>query len=268
MVVFVVLYARFVAAPGMYPALRWDSVAALFYSANWRFIVSNQSYFVQAGPVSPLLHTWSLAIEEQFYIIWPLIVLAIMRLGRRRSDSRNRALKSLLAMSVVGAVASALEMALVFHPASNATRVYFGTDTHAQCLLVGAALAAAIALWRRGGSSSVVSVRGRRLLGVVGLLGGGVCAWSWSQWQYGQTLVFRGGFLIVSVSVAAVILSAVLHPAGVVARALSWAPLRFVGRISTGCTSGTSPSISRCPSPARACMRQRCSYYAPLLPWR
>src|SRR5579864_8394037 len=69
MLVFVVLYARFVAAPGTYPGLRWDSIAALFYSANWRFIANGTSYFAQSGPVSPLLHTWSLAIEEQFYIV-------------------------------------------------------------------------------------------------------------------------------------------------------------------------------------------------------
>jgi peptidoglycan/LPS O-acetylase OafA/YrhL len=230
MLVFVVLYARFVAAPGTYPNLRWDSIAALFYSANWRFIVSGQNYFVQTGPVSPLLHTWSLAIEEQFYIVWPIVVLAIMRFRHTRSA---RALKGLFAVSVIGALASGLEMALLFNPASDPTRVYFGTDTHAQCLLVGAALATGIALWRRR-QTSPVSARAQTLLSTAGLVGAGVCGWTWSQWQYGQTLVFRGGFLIVALSVAAVILSAVLHPAGIVSKGLSWAPLRFIGRISYG----------------------------------
>jgi peptidoglycan/LPS O-acetylase OafA/YrhL len=229
MLLFVVLYARFVAAPGTYPNLRWDSIAALFYSANWRFIASGQNYFVQTGPVSPLLHTWSLAIEEQFYIVWPLVVLAIMRFRHRGSA---RALKSLLAVSVVGALASAIEMALLFHPSTDPTRVYFGTDTHAQCMLVGAALAAGIALWRR--RQSPVSSRAKIALTGAGLVGAGVCGWAWSQLEYGQTLVFRGGFLIVAVSVAAVILSVVLHPAGIVSRALSWAPLRFIGMISYG----------------------------------
>ena len=231
MLVFVVLYARFVAAPGTYPGLRWDSIATLFYGANWRFIASGQSYFAQTGPVSPLLHTWSLAIEEQFYIVWPLVVLAIMRF---RKSGSARALQTLLVASVVGALASAAEMALLFHPAGDPTREYFGTDTHAQCLLVGAALAAGMALWRRGEDQATPSRNGRRLLSVGGLLGVGVCAWAWSQLHYGQTFVFRGGFLLVSVSVAAVILSTVLHSTGIVGRVLSWAPLRYLGRISYG----------------------------------
>jgi peptidoglycan/LPS O-acetylase OafA/YrhL len=230
MLVFVVLYARLAAAPGTYPGLRWDSIAALFYSANWRFIVSGTNYFVQTGPVSPLLHTWSLAIEEQFYIVWPILVLGIMRFRHGRS---KRALQVLLAVSVFGAVASAIEMALVFDPAGDPTRVYFGTDTHAQCLLVGTALATWLALWRRP-ARPALSLRAKRMLSVAGLAGVLTCAWAWSHLQYGQSLVFRGGFLIVSVSVAAVILSGVLHPAGVVARGLSWTPLRFIGRISYG----------------------------------
>jgi hypothetical protein len=132
-------------------------------------------------------------------------------------------------------------MALLFDPAGDPTRVYFGTDTHAQCLLVGAALAAGIALWRRGSTPTVTSDRGRRLLSAAGVVGVGTCAWAWSQLQYGQAFVFRGGFLLVSVSVAAVIASAVLHPAGAVARALSWSPLRFIGRISYGMYLWHSP---------------------------
>jgi len=231
MLVFVALYARFVAASGTYPGLRWDSIAALFYSANWRFIASGQSYFAQTGPVSPLLHTWSLAIEEQFYIVWPLLVLLIMR-GRRRHGARG--LQTLLAVSVVGALASALEMAVVFNPASDPTRAYFGTDTHAQCLLVGTALAAGLALWRRRPDPAELSAHAKTAFSLAGVVAVGVCAWAWSQLEYGQTLVFRGGFLIVSVSVAVVIAGAVLHPAGAVSRILSLTPLRFLGRISYG----------------------------------
>ena len=125
-------------------------------------------------------------------------------------------------------------MALLFNPAGDPTRVYFGTDTHAQCLLVGAALAAGLALWRRRPVPTVSSDTGMRLLSAAGLFGVAACAWAFSQLHYGQDFVFRGGFFVVSLAVAAVILSTVLHPAGIVARGLSWAPLRFIGRISYG----------------------------------
>ena len=228
--VFVALYARFVATPGMYPGLRGDGFAALFYYANWHFIATSQNYFVQTGPSSPLLHTWSLAIEEQFYVVWPLVILGLLRWRGRRHDG----LQAVLVVSVVGVLASASAMALLFDPGADPTRVYFGTDTHAQSLLVGAALAAGVALWRRRGAAAVSSRHARSALTTAGVLGVAVCAWTWSQWQYGQATVFRGGFLIVGASVAAVILSAVLHPTGVVARALSWAPLRYLGMISYG----------------------------------
>ena len=231
LLVAVVLYARFVAAPGTYPQLRWDSLSALFYSANWWFIAAGHSYFVQTGPVSPLLHTWSLAIEEQFYIVWPVLVLLVMRLRRTEPV---RALRVLLGVCVAGAVASAVEMAVLFQPGQDPTRVYFGTDTHAQCLLVGCALATVLALRRLHRPAGVLSAPSRRILTVAGVAGVGGSAWAWSQLQYGQSFVFDGGFLLVSVCVAAVITSAVLCPSGVVARVLSWSPLRFIGRISYG----------------------------------
>ncbi len=232
MLVFVVLYARFVAQPGTYPGLRWDVVSTLFDSANWRFIVDGQSYAAQTGPVTPLLHMWSLAIEEQFYIVWPVVVLCIVALWRH---ARTRALHALLGLSVLGAGASALDMALRFRAGADPDALYFGTDTHAQCLLVGTALAAGVALWwRRGGDPATLSAPARRIVGGAGVLGVGVCAWAWSQLQYGQALVFRGGFLVVALAVAAVVGAVVLRPAGVVGRALSPAPLRFLGRISYG----------------------------------
>ncbi|MFZ0666652.1 MAG: acyltransferase family protein [Acidimicrobiales bacterium] len=233
MLVAVVLYARFVAAPGSYPDLRADAFSAMFYVANWHFIAAGQNYFIATGLVSPLLHTWSLAIEEQFYIVWPIIVLVVLRTGRLRRTKAS-SIRALLVLSLAGAAASAIEMAVIYQPGVNATRVYFGSDTHAQCLLVGTALACAVALWRERGKDHVTSVTARTALSVVAVIGLGVCAWAWTHLYYNQSFVFRGGFAIVAVSVAGVVLCAVLDPAGAVAWVLSLLPLRYLGKISYG----------------------------------
>ena len=81
--------------------------------------------------LSPLLHTWTLAIEEQFYIVWPLVVLGVLKLSRSP--------RVLLVVTVLGVLASATEMALLFHPGMDPSRLYYGTDTRAQDILVGAA---------------------------------------------------------------------------------------------------------------------------------
>src|SRR5664280_2334941 len=131
--VVVTLYVRFVAAPGLYPDFRLSALSALFYFSNWWQIAASSNYFAATGAVSPLTHTWSLAVEEQFYLVWPLVVLAVMHLA----GSFRRGVRAVLAVAAVGAVASTVEMAVLFRPGANTTRIYFGTDTHAQSVLVG-----------------------------------------------------------------------------------------------------------------------------------
>ncbi len=229
------LYARFVAPPGMYPGLRLDELATLFYVANWHFILTGANYFVQTGPPSLLLHTWSLAIEEQFYLIWPLVVLALMRWAK--------SLWTVLWVAIAGAVASSVEMALLYGPGEEQTRVYFGTDTHAQSLLIGAALGVALLIWRRSRSEEISDEAGREagltrhmqvVAAVVGIAGFGAAAWCWVRFGYDDSFVFPYGIVIAGLAVAAVIASAALSPAGPVSRLLSLPPLRFLGRISYG----------------------------------
>jgi len=141
----VALYARFLATPGEFANLRLDALSTLFYVANWHFIYAGTNYFNLTAQPSPLQHMWSLSIEEQFYLVWPPVVLGMLWIGNRLRPARR--LWPLMAAACVGAVASAVDMALLYHGPSSVMRVYEGTDTRAQDLLVGAALAIGMALW-------------------------------------------------------------------------------------------------------------------------
>ena len=145
MLVGVAIYAKVFATSGEFANLRLDSLATLFYVANWHFIFGGGDYFNLTAQPSPLQHMWSLAIEEQFYIVWPPVVLVMLRLGRLLRPSRQ--LWPLLATAVVGAVASAVEMGWLHQGGASVMRLYEGTDTRSQDILVGAALAVGMAMW-------------------------------------------------------------------------------------------------------------------------
>jgi len=145
-----------------------DTVATLLYVANWHLALEHTSYFAAVNNPSPLLHTWTLAIEEQFYVVWPVVVLAVLKLHRPgRLPDRRRRLRGLLVLAAAGALASAVWM-MVLAPSNGAdpSRVYYGSDTRAQGLLVGAALAVACVLW-----GPVRTRAGTRALGALGCWG-------------------------------------------------------------------------------------------------
>ncbi|GAB1640602.1 acyltransferase family protein [Krasilnikovia sp. MM14-A1259] len=123
--------------------LRGDSYAALGYVANWRMIFRGTGYAAVTAAPSPLQHTWSLGIEEQFYLLWPLLVAGLLTWLPAR-----RARAVLLACCLLGAVASELACRALFQPDAM-SRAYYGTDTRAQALLIGAALATLLAPARR-----------------------------------------------------------------------------------------------------------------------
>ena len=115
--------------------IRTDALAAIAYVANWRFVVSGQSYFQSGVVPSPLRHTWSLSIEEQYYLVWPLVVVGLAR-------ARRVPLRRIVAMaSLAGAVASGAWMAVAAGQGRDLSRIYYGTDTRAFALFAGAWLA-------------------------------------------------------------------------------------------------------------------------------
>lgn len=127
------LYAVLIAPPDQLDTLREDMLATIFYLQNWWLIAQGSSYFDLYSAPSPLRHTWSLAIEEQFYIFWPLIALGVLYTQRK---SR----KVFAAVCAAGILASAMIM-VALYDAADPSRAYYDTGSRAHTLLVGALLA-------------------------------------------------------------------------------------------------------------------------------
>ena len=199
--------------------LRGDGLATLFYGANWRFIESGQSYFDLFSEASPLRHMWSLAIEEQFYLVWPLITFACLRLARGRHW--------LLGLVCgAGAGASIATMAVLYDP-SDPSRAYYGTDGRAHLLLIGAGLALILARWSPGRAA-------RSTVNALGLAGAVTCLAFWVWVPDTAAWMYRGGYAVFGLCVAAVITSAVQPGRFALRSFLSLAPLVWIGRISYG----------------------------------
>ncbi len=125
--------------PGKVARLRDDALAAFGYVTNWYLILGEQSYFETVGRPSLLQHLWSLAVEEQFYVLWPLVLtVALWGVAPRRRWQRRRLA---LFIALAGAAGSALLMATLYQPDVDPSRVYYGSDTRVAGLLFGAALA-------------------------------------------------------------------------------------------------------------------------------
>jgi len=223
----VAAYAHFSAASLNLPSVRGDALATLTYVANWRYIFSNQGYFALAAIPSPLLHTWSLAVEEQYYLIWPLIALPVLR---------RAGVSGLAWVAGCGAVASAVLMAAMYHAGAGLDRLYYGTDTRAQALLVGSLLGA-IASRRdmRVFSERWSRTPGGRMTGAaLGVVGSGFLLWAWHVYDGQNPVLYSGGFLVVALAAGMVIAHVVSWPRSPLSRFCSLPPLTFVGRISYG----------------------------------
>jgi peptidoglycan/LPS O-acetylase OafA/YrhL len=231
LLVAVCVYSRWVSS-GIAPRqLRGDALSTLAYVANWHYIASGQNYFVRFGAPSPLLHTWSLAVEEQFYWVWPLVaVLVLARFGR-----------GALGWLAGGfAALSAGLCAALYVGGASANRLYYGTDSRAQAIMIGAALALLVPMWARrpAGRAEPVPpsrrVGGRWLLSFAGWAGGGVLAVCLHSVQGNGAFLYEGGFLLVGLATATVVALVVRRPDDHLSLALSRGPLRYTGRISYG----------------------------------
>jgi hypothetical protein len=197
-------------------------LATLFYVANWHFIATDASYFASFLGASPLRHTWSLAIEEQYYLIWPLVLLGILALVKGR---RAIALGALI-VAIVGSTAF---MAAKYDP-SFPSRTYFGTFAHAAPLLVGSALAVLLDMYP-GLLTGARVTRVAQWLGPLALAGvlAAIVALNDSGAFY-----YHGALLFFALIVAVALWALEAAPHAVPARVLSLRPVVWVGVISYG----------------------------------
>lgn len=184
-------------------------LSAVFYVSNWNLIAHNQSYFDQFTSLSPLQHLWSLAIEEQFYVVWPLVVIACLARSRRL----------LIGVTAFAALTSIGLMAF-FLGDGDPSRSYYGTDTRAFSLLIGAL--GAMFAWHLRPSGRKTLATG--LLGLLALAGAFLFIHDSDRWMY------RGGFVVF----ALVALGVIILASGdtVVSKAMSHPILRKVGFLS------------------------------------
>lgn len=199
-----------------------ELLSAAVYLTNWDLIVREVSYFDSFERPSQLRHLWSLAVEEQFYVVWPLAFAAALRLGgpswRRR----------LTWFALLSAAASVAWMAVLYEPAADPSRAYFGSDARAFTILIGVLLGLHWRPWRRefGRAGGIAAdAAGLGGLAVIGTIMARTS--SFDSWLYPT------GLLLLSLAAAMAVASAA-RPGGLVERILSRRPLRYAGERSYG----------------------------------
>lgn len=196
--------------------VRADSIAAIFYVSNWWYIMQNVDYFEQFA-VQPLKHLWSLAIEEQFYLVFPIVLLSLLSFIRR--------LKSICIIFLILLVISMIAMMVLYVPNENVARVYFGTDTRIQTLLMGVLLAL---VWPPFQLKAKVNRQMRTMIDTAGVVGLAILFICFKFVSETNSILYYGGFFLISTVTLLVIASSV-HPSGYFAKFLGNKVFTFIG---------------------------------------
>lgn len=206
--------------------MRPDIPPALFFFSNWWYIFHDISYFDALGAPSPLTHFWSLAIEEQFYLIWPTLLFFLFKGGAKK--------KTVSRITLGLTVVSVLLMVFLYDPSVDPSRVYYGTDTRAFSLLIGALLAFMWPSNQLSGAGNVKLPRTTRYIydgvGIVAFLGLVIMVVTVNGFS---PFMYRGGILLASL-LTAVVIAVLVHPQSSFARVASLPPLVWIGKRSFG----------------------------------
>ena len=218
--------ATYIAAPSLLPKVQQDALPSALFLSNWFYIFRNVSYFAAAGLPSPLTHLWFCAVTMQFYLVWPVILMALCS----KTRSRNTAIGITIAFALVSTAA----MVLMFNPTADTSRVYYGADARAAELLCGALAAIAAPRLREilsgdihipGANKGISKVNAISIAWLVAVIAGALMLTGESAWLY------RGGFLLFALLTGLLIIC-VQNTECIVRRLLSVKPLVWLGQRS------------------------------------
>lgn len=203
-----------------------DAIFGYIYSSNWWYIFHKLDYFDSFGAQSPFKHLWSLAIEEQFYMIFPLLFLLVNR-KKKSKDGTYKLNKNFLYV-VLGLILVSLIAHILLFDINNISRIYFGTDTRAFSLLVGVVGAILYPMERL---HAKVTPQQNMIYSVVSLVSIATLITVMIYTSEYNTLLYRGGFLLVAILGLIVIISSGKQHT-LMSRLLSFKPVVFIGKIS------------------------------------
>lgn len=218
--------ATYIAAPSLLPKVQQDALPSALFLSNWFYIFRNVSYFAAAGLPSPLTHLWFCGVTMQFYLVWPVILMVLCS----KTKSRNTAIGVTVAFTLVSTAA----MVLMFNPAADTSRVYYGTDARAAELLCGALAAIAAPRLREmlggnvptpGANKGISKVNAVSVVWLAAVVAGAFTLTGENPWLY------RGGFLLLALLTGLLIIC-VQNTECIVRRLLSAKPLVWLGQRS------------------------------------
>jgi peptidoglycan/LPS O-acetylase OafA/YrhL len=200
-----------------------DTISSISYTTNWWFIFHKLSYFDSFGSPSPFKHMWYLAVQEQFYILWPFMLMAGMKITKKTSQ--------LSKIIFIAALLSAALMGILYNPEADLSRIYYGTDTRAFELLIGSFLAAVLANINLF-DNKVFIIR-KKPLELISIITFSIFIFSTVFIDEYNTFLYRGGLFLFSLNTA-LLIACVCHSKGILNHILSWKPLRWIGTRSYG----------------------------------